>query len=216
MALISSLSFVSHNLITTTTPTFSQFQSAKYRKPIRHHISKIACSENTLEGEKLPHRRNVLLGLGGFCGAAVMSLNNKNIPFASAAPTPMFPLVLDSAVSMVVKRPSKSRSKKQKEEEEEVLVIEGIEFEGNTHAKFDVIINADDYNEIRPDHTEFAGSFASLPHSNNKKIVTSMSLGLTDLLEDLGADDDDSVVVTLVPRDGRVKIRAIKTRLLAE
>ncbi|TKY71668.1 Polyphenol oxidase A1 [Spatholobus suberectus] len=175
---------------------------------------------NTSEGE-LPRRRNVLFGLGGLCGA--VTLNNN--PFASAAPVPppgqvnfAFPLVLDSAVSAAVKRPNKSRSKKEKEEEEEVLVIEGIEFEGNAPVKFDVIINQeeDDIKLIRPNNTEFAGSFVSLPQLRKKKILTSMRLGITDLLEELGADDDDSLVVTLVPRQGRVKIRGIRTQLLAD
>ena len=129
-----------------------------------------------------------------------------------------FPLVLDSVVSTVVKRPKKSRSRKEKEEEEEVLVIEGIEFERNIPVKFDVFINDEDDKLVGPKNTEFAGSFVSVPHSHkhkNKKINTNLRLGLTDLLEDLGAEDDDSVVVTLVPRAGKglVKIGGIKIEL---
>ncbi|KAL2341926.1 hypothetical protein Fmac_009866 [Flemingia macrophylla] len=132
-----------------------------------------------------------------------------------------FPLVLDSVVSTIVKRPKKSRSKKQKEDEEEVLVIEGIEFDRNLPVKFDVFINDEDDKLVRPDHTEFAGSFVSVPHSHkhkNQKTVTSLSLGLTDLLEDLDVEDDDSVRVTLVPRHGKghVKIRGIKIDLAAD
>ncbi|KAL2341925.1 hypothetical protein Fmac_009865 [Flemingia macrophylla] len=132
-----------------------------------------------------------------------------------------FPLVLDSVVSTMVKRPKKSRSKKQKEEEEEVLVIEGIEFDRKIPVKFDVFINDEDDKLIRPDNTEFAGSFVSVPHSHkhkNQKIVTVLRLGLTDLLEDLDVEDDDSVRVTLVPRNGkgRVKIRGIKIELVAD
>lgn len=205
----------------------SQFQSAKCRKPKLHHVPRVACSvnqnnqtPNTSEGE-FPHRRNLLLGLGVLCGAAVTLNNNNNSPFAFAAPSAsspmlMFPLVLDSAVSTVVKRPKKSRTKTEKEEEEEVLVIEGIEYEGNTRVRFDVIINYQDYKLIQPDNTEFAGSFVNEPRSSNKKVITSMSLGITDLLEQLGADDDDSIVVTLVPRLGHVKIRGIKIELLGD
>lgn len=89
-------------------------------------------------------------------------LNKKAFAFASPAlaTTTMFPLVLDSAVSAVV-----------------VLLID---FEGNAHPKFDVIINAQDYNLIRPDHTDF-------------------------LQDD---DDDDTVVVTLVPRDIKTQLLA--------
>ncbi|XP_054800810.1 polyphenol oxidase, chloroplastic-like [Prosopis cineraria] len=132
-----------------------------------------------------------------------------------------FPLVLDSTVSTFVKRPKKGRSKKEKEDQEEVLVIEGIEFERNDAVKFDVFVNDEDDKVIRPDDTEFAGSFVSVPHTHkhkNKKIITCLRLGLTDLLEDLEAEDDDSVRVTLVPRYGKgsVTIRGIKIELLAD
>lgn len=129
-----------------------------------------------------------------------------------------FPLVLDSVVSAVVKRPKKSRTKEEKEDLEEVLVIEGIEFDRKTAVKFDVLINDEDDKVIRPENTEFAGSFVSVPHSHkhkNMKMNTCFRLGLTDLLEDLGAEDDESVVVTLVPRfgNGLVKIRGVKIEL---
>ncbi|KAG5047253.1 hypothetical protein AAZX31_06G252900 [Glycine max] len=132
-----------------------------------------------------------------------------------------FPLVLDSVVSIVVKRPKKSRSKKEKEEEEEVLVIEGVEYDSNIPVKFDVLINDEDDKQIQPEDSEYAGSFVTVPHSHkhkNKKIITCLRLGLTDLLEELEAEDDDSVVVTLVPRygKGRVQIGGIKIDLVAD
>ncbi|XP_027932205.1 polyphenol oxidase A1, chloroplastic-like [Vigna unguiculata] len=149
---------------------------------------------------------------------------NFGVGAAQAAETSRsvkFPLVLDSVVSTRVKRPNKSRSKKEKEEEEEVLVIEGIEFDRNTPVKFDVFVNDEDDTQIRADNTEFAGSFVSVPHTHkhkNKNIKTYLRLGLTDLLEELEAEDDDSVMVTLVPRygKGRVKIRNIKIELNAD
>ncbi|GAU42128.1 hypothetical protein TSUD_351020 [Trifolium subterraneum] len=121
-----------------------------------------------------------------------------------------FPIVLDSGVSTIVKRRKKSRSLKQKEDEEEILLIDGIEFDDNIEVKFDVFVNDDDDKVIGPENTEFAGTFVSLLHAHNhgnnkkkkKKIVTCLTLGLTDLLEDLKADDDDSIVVTLIPRYG--------------
>ncbi|KAE9591751.1 putative catechol oxidase [Lupinus albus] len=131
-----------------------------------------------------------------------------------------FPLVLDSVVSTIVERPRKSRSKKEKEEQEEVLVIEGIEYDRNIGVKFDVFINDEDDKLIKPDNTEFAGSFVSVPHShkhkNNNNINTTLRLGLSDLLEDLEVEDDDTVVVTLVPRygKGKVKIRGIKIEVV--
>nr|KYP38872.1 hypothetical protein KK1_039853 [Cajanus cajan] len=132
-----------------------------------------------------------------------------------------FPLTLDSKVSTVVKRPKLLRSKKEKEEEEEVLVIDGIEFDRNEAVKFDVFVNDEDDKVIGPSNTEFAGSFVSLPHSHvhkNKKIITCLRLGLTDLLEDLEAENDDSIVVTLVPKYGKgpVTIKGIKIEFATE
>lgn len=103
-----------------------------------------------------------------------------------------------------MKRPKKSRSKKEKEDEEEILVIYGIGFDPNQAIKFDVFINDEDDREIRPDNTEFAGSFVNVPHKHGhkKKVKTGLRLGITELLEDLEADNDDSVIVTLIPRLG--------------
>jgi polyphenol oxidase len=133
-----------------------------------------------------------------------------------------FPIVLDSVVSTIVKRPKKSRSSKEKEGEEEILVIDGIEFDNKIEVKFDVIVNDEDDKVIGAENTEFAGTFVNVLHAHNhgnnkkkkKNIVTCLRLGLTDLLEDLNADDDDSIVVTLIPRYGDgVKISGIKIEL---
>ncbi|KAK7401434.1 hypothetical protein VNO78_12917 [Psophocarpus tetragonolobus] len=149
-------------------------------------------------------------GVVGAAHAAETSRNNNA----------KFPLVLDSVVSTIVKRPNKSRSKREKEEKEEVLVVEGIEFEANVPVKFDVYVNDEDDKLIKPDNTEFAGSFLSVPRSqhHHKKINTCLRLGITDLLEDLGAEHDDSVVVTLVPKYGKgsVNIRGIKIEYVAD
>ncbi|XP_042520420.1 polyphenol oxidase, chloroplastic-like [Macadamia integrifolia] len=116
-----------------------------------------------------------------------------------------FPRALDSVVKTVVKRPKKSRNSKEKEEEEEVLVIYGIEFDRNVFVKFDVFINEDDETASGPTYSEFAGSFVHVPHKHQMKMKTktTLRLGITDLLEDLMAEDDDTVVVTLVPRQGK-------------
>ncbi|XP_021902258.1 polyphenol oxidase, chloroplastic-like [Carica papaya] len=115
-----------------------------------------------------------------------------------------FPLVLEKEVTLEVTRPRKSRSRKEKEEEEEVLVIENIEFQRDASLKFDVHINDEGNMQINPEHTEFAGSFVNVPHiyKHGTKIKTCLTLGLSDLLEDLGIEDDDSILVTLVPRVG--------------
>ncbi|KAJ4843773.1 hypothetical protein Tsubulata_017398 [Turnera subulata] len=135
----------------------------------------------------------------------------------SGVPITSFPLVLDRPVSTLVRRPKKSRSKKEKEEKEEILVIEGIEFDRTAFVKFDVFVNDEDDSPTTKDKTEFAGSFVNVPHrrhhKHGKKISTELCLGLTDLIDDLKADDDDSVVVTLVPKSGSealVKIGGIR------
>ncbi|GFZ06234.1 hypothetical protein Acr_18g0004040 [Actinidia rufa] len=133
----------------------------------------------------------------------------KNAVKAIAAETPMnaddvFPRKLDGVVKVIVPRPMKRRSKKQKEEEEEVLVIDGIEVPRDVFAKFDVFINDEDEAASGPDKTEFAGSFVNIPHKHkhHKKIKTRLRLGISELLEDLDAEDDEGVLVTLVPKCG--------------
>ncbi|KAM3709941.1 hypothetical protein ACJW31_02G212900 [Castanea mollissima] len=137
--------------------------------------------------------------------AKFFHLGHKDVALAAETSAIKFPIVLDSVISTVVPRPKKSRSKKEKDDEEEVLVIEGIEFDRDAAVKFDVYINDEDDSPSGPDKTEFAGSFVNVPHKHKhrKKMNTSLTLGITDLLEDLEVEDDDSVIVTLVPRYGK-------------
>ncbi|XP_065879524.1 polyphenol oxidase, chloroplastic-like [Euphorbia lathyris] len=129
-----------------------------------------------------------------------LAADKKNL-----TPITSFPLVLNTPISTMVRRQKKSRSKKEKEEEEEVLVIKGIEFEKDAAVKFDVYVNENDDLQTGPNSSEFAGSFVNVPHlhKHGKKTKTVLRLGITDLLEDLDAEDDDSVVITLVPRFGK-------------
>ncbi|XP_073111274.1 polyphenol oxidase, chloroplastic-like [Elaeis guineensis] len=129
-----------------------------------------------------------------------------------------FPVTLYSSVSATVRRPKVSRSRKEKEDEEEVLVVEGIEFDPDMFIKFDVYINTPEEKGVDPGSTEFAGSFVNVPHKNirskkEKKVRTALRLGITDLLEDLRAEADDSVLVTLVPRQGKGKVTVGGLRL---
>jgi len=119
-------------------------------------------------------------------------------------PITAFPLVLDKTIVTVVSRPKKSRSRKEKEEEDEVLVIEGIEYDNGKFVRFDVFINDDLEIPSKPENTEFAGSFVNVSHKNAKKSKTRLILGITELLEDLETDGDDSIVVALVPRSNSV------------
>ncbi|KAK4761170.1 hypothetical protein SAY87_006063 [Trapa incisa] len=124
------------------------------------------------------------------------------------APSVQFPLVLDKVVTTLVSRPKKKRSKEEKEEEEEVLIIEGIEFDKNEFIKFDVYVNDEHDDLSSPKTTEFSGSFVNVPrkHKSGKKTNTCIKLGITELLEDLDNEDDDSILVTLVPKAGVGKV----------
>lgn len=114
----------------------------------------------------------------------------------------------------MVKRPRKRRSKKEKDEVEEILVIQGIELERDVYAKFDVYINDEDDVVTTEENTEFAGSFVNVPHKHKhgKKIKTQLRLSIQDIMEDLDAEDDDHVLVTLVPTNegDAIKIHGLK------
>ncbi|KAJ6885808.1 polyphenol oxidase [Populus alba x Populus x berolinensis] len=148
-------------------------------------------------------------------GKAAPAAETKNMVLTAIS---AFPLDLDRVVSTEVSRPKKSRSKKEKEDEEEVLVIEGIDFERGEFVKFDVYVNDDgDPSPRGPNKAEFAGSFVNVPHtSRTKGNKASLTLAINELLNNLEAEDDDSVVVTLVPRSGKgpviggVKIEYVK------
>ncbi|KAJ6979779.1 hypothetical protein NC653_027812 [Populus alba x Populus x berolinensis] len=70
--------------------------------------------------------------------------------------------------------------------------------------RFDVFINDDLEIPSKPENTEFAGSFVNVSHKRAKKSKTRLILGITELLEDLETDGDDSIVVALVPRSNSV------------
>jgi polyphenol oxidase len=86
-----------------------------------------------------------------------------------------------------------------------IVLIAGIKLRHNKFIKFDVYVNATDDDDITPNASEFAGSFVHVPHKHKKgeeemEHETMLKLGITDLLEDIGAEDDPTILVTLVPR----------------
>lgn len=134
---------------------------------------------------------------------------------------PKFPIKLDSVVTAKVKRPKAARTKEEVEEKEEVLVVEGIELDRDVHVKFDVFVNVTDHGKVGPGGRELAGSFVNVPHRHkhdkmSKRLKTRLQLGLTELLEDLKAEGDGSIMVTLVPRQGKgkVKVGSLKIELV--
>nr|GEU67351.1 polyphenol oxidase, chloroplastic-like [Tanacetum cinerariifolium] len=101
-----------------------------------------------------------------------------------------FPITLDKPTTVVVVRPP--RNEREEDEQEEVLVIEGSDAE---------------------EKTEFAGSFVKVPHKQRqdggeKLITTKLRLGISELLEGLGVEDDDeNILVKLVPKCDNVHIK---------
>ncbi|KAK1285821.1 hypothetical protein QJS10_CPB20g01302 [Acorus calamus] len=133
-----------------------------------------------------------------------------------APPPPIatsFPIDLKNTVSVIVKRARRARSAADKEREEEVLAVEGIEFSRDEFVKIDVYVNsAGQEDSVSPGGRELAGSFVNVPHkhkhSKKEKVVTTkLRVGITDLLEDIGAEEDKSIVVSLVPRKGKSKVK---------
>ncbi|KAL0443697.1 UNVERIFIED_CONTAM: Polyphenol oxidase I, chloroplastic [Sesamum latifolium] len=122
---------------------------------------------------------------------------------APKATETVFPVKLDKVVKVLVDRPKKSRSKKDKDKEEELLVIEGIEVDTAKFVRFEVYVNdEDDKAEEIIDKAEYAGCYSQVPHKNSTKVKSKIRLGLTELLEDLDVEDDDKILVSLVPRAG--------------
>ncbi|CDP22269.1 unnamed protein product [Coffea canephora] len=134
----------------------------------------------------------------------VARVTKSRVAFTSGAPQAdkVFPGPLNKTVKVLVKRPKLSRSKKQKEEEEERLVVSGIEFSMDKYVKFDVFINDEDDNPNDFAKSEYVGSFAHLPHKvkGDMKVKTTQTFELTEILEDLDVEEDDALLVTLVPK----------------
>ena len=85
--------------------------------------------------------------------------------------------------------------------------------------KFDVHINDEDYLGTSPIHTEFAGSFTNRRQKlvqEMKKKKTCWRIAMNEILEDLGAEDDDIVIVTIVPRAGTVTIGGVEIEFLSD
>ncbi|KAI0507518.1 hypothetical protein KFK09_013643 [Dendrobium nobile] len=130
---------------------------------------------------------------------------------------PTFPVTLDKTnVTVTVKRPPTSR---RTGNELEVLEVQGIQFDSTVYNKFDVYVNASSAAVLRPAVAECAGSFAQVPHLNHQgksnTMKTVLKLSITALLQDIGATDDDSVVVTLVPRAGTVTVTGVSISLVS-
>ncbi|XP_021286222.1 aureusidin synthase-like [Herrania umbratica] len=107
---------------------------------------------------------------------------------------------LDASLTVKVNRTRNHLTKSEKEEEE-VIVVHGIEVKGDAYVKFDVYVNVADETIITPKFREFAGTFAHIPGGGEMmRRKTDLKLGVSELLEDLEADQDESIWITLLPR----------------
>ncbi|KAI3877071.1 hypothetical protein MKW92_025822, partial [Papaver armeniacum] len=118
---------------------------------------------------------------------------------------------LDTTIRVKLHRPKTHRSKIEKEQEEEIIVVCGIDIGKDMYVKFDVYVNAVDETIIGPESREFAGTFVNMKRGvrlllNKGDLVVKrkaiFKVGITELLEDLEADGDEIIWVTLVPRGG--------------
>ncbi|KAG9449674.1 hypothetical protein H6P81_009639 [Aristolochia fimbriata] len=141
--------------------------------------------------------------------------NNGRLQLLSEATTPYFGAegrVLDRTIRVKLRRPKRQRSKKdQKDDEEEVLVVYGIDVKKDVYVKFDVLVNAVDESRTGPKYREFAGTFVNTRHGvrivkregdSTKKTKAMLKLGISELLADLKAEDEESIWVSLVPKGG--------------
>ncbi|KAI3769406.1 hypothetical protein L6452_00508 [Arctium lappa] len=130
-----------------------------------------------------------------------------------------FPVKLDKIVKVLVKRPTINRSKEDKKKAYELLYVNDIKLDGEKFVKFDVFVNdVDDGTPCSPLDSEFAGSFSQLAHYHGNKMLMSsgVTFGLNELLDDIQAESDEYILVTLVPRTGceDVTVGVIKVELV--
>ncbi|KAF8659019.1 hypothetical protein HU200_058863 [Digitaria exilis] len=145
---------------------------------------------------------------------AGVSLRRRGPP---ALESVRFPVFLDAAVSAAVMRPwLPGNVRGRRGDVVEVLVVEGIEADGADFVRFDVYVNAMEHEKVSPGAREAAGSFVSLKQPGMEVVQTSMRVVLDEVMEDLGAEGDDSVTVTLVPVMGKVRIGGLRVVYMAE
>ncbi|XP_010686564.3 polyphenol oxidase, chloroplastic [Beta vulgaris subsp. vulgaris] len=122
-------------------------------------------------------------------------------------PTVVFPKPLKNIIRTNLPRPRKSRTQNEKDDEEEILVIE-VESRADVYSKFDVYVNDEDESPTLENRTqtEYAGSFVNVPHRHGGKDghlkKTTVKFGLSELIDDLDANDDEGIDIIFVPRTG--------------
>ncbi|KAF7803498.1 polyphenol oxidase, chloroplastic-like [Senna tora] len=140
------------------------------------------------------------------------------IPWLLKLPIPVRPKFKLKAQAQIVARAAEKTTRKLVTPSSFPLVLDSA-LDRNKAARFDVYVNDEDDRVITQENSEFAGSFVNVPHGHKmkmrKNMRTCLRLGLGDLLDDLEAEDDDSIRVTLVPRAGKglITIGGIKVQV---
>ncbi|KAL2496604.1 Polyphenol oxidase II [Forsythia ovata] len=132
----------------------------------------------------------------------VMKASSSDAPKAES----VFPVVVDRIIRVIVPKTKKGKA-------DELLVLENIELDTTKLLKVDVFVNDEDDNQFELNKASYVGTYAQLPHkTKNKTAKTTISLKLTEVYEDIDVEDDDTIVVTLVPRHqgGGITIGGIK------
>ncbi|KAG9443229.1 hypothetical protein H6P81_014569 [Aristolochia fimbriata] len=128
------------------------------------------------------------------------------------------PRPLSGTITAVVRRPRTSRSPAEKRREAEVLSVDDIELNRPDTTRFDVYVNRLTQGSFVSGPGTFAGSFVRVRHNHTNEdgthTKTIQKFGITSLLDEIGADADESIVVTLVPRDGSLTIGGLHVELL--
>ncbi|KAG8370703.1 hypothetical protein BUALT_Bualt13G0010900 [Buddleja alternifolia] len=113
---------------------------------------------------------------------------------AAAVPNTVFPITVDKIVRVLVPKSKKGKA-------DESLFLEDITVDTSKLLKVDVFVNDEDDNVFELDKASYAGTYAQVPHKSKDTTATSsIRLNLTDLYDDMDVADDDTVLVTLVPR----------------
>ncbi|KAM3270972.1 polyphenol oxidase B, chloroplastic [Capsicum chacoense] len=137
--------------------------------------------------------------------------NTSSVPNSSE----VFPIAkLDKPISFSITRPATARTQDDKNEKEEMLTFNNIKYDNTKYIRFDVYLNMDKDNVMNSNNInviEFAGSYTSLPHVHLHKAAArdepahqntsvNFQLAITELLEDIGLENEESITVTLCPR----------------
>ncbi|KAF5192248.1 hypothetical protein FRX31_018164 [Thalictrum thalictroides] len=166
-------------------------------------------------------RRVIFISLG--CGVRLysQSLIGTAEPMLHSLPFEFQPQpqIIDRAIRVLVSRPQEAVTKSGRGSKLfEVLVVDGIEVPYNEPVKFNVYIEKM-HNGVGPEFGVFAGSLVNMAFpcvggSGEKgmdvKSKGNLELGITGLVEDIGAQHCDIVAVSLVPSLGPVVIRGFR------